>query len=895
MLSEDDLQLLFARLELSREARTLIETIHSAPPARRLDSTGKSMFVQYASEKMGCIIQSRGHRTTFPAIIQMEYDDNVWAFYDQPPPFQIQYRTQSGRQVAPLVHPDFFIICNDGAGWKEWRSEKDLMQRARKMPNRYSQAGSGHWRCPPGEAYANQFGLFYQVHSTSEIDWIFQRNIHFLEDYLRADCPDVSRPVAQEVLSLLQAEPGISLLKLLRAVEKATPDDIYTLIARREIFVSLSEQPLVESERVRVFADADTAQAYRLTLSTAGERHFAGPVSFDLWPGGSFTWDGKFWQILNVGETEIALLAEGNVLVSLPRFQLEALILQGQITGVPASDDAGLSAEAREILSSASLADLQEANCRYQWLFQEPDETMPGEERPSQRTIQRWQRRFREAEASYSYGYIGLIRRTGRRGNRQRKLPAETLALVEEYVQNEYETVTRKSLKSVYERLLLTCEAQGLVPPSYTTFTLAAHARPSYEQTKKRQGSRIAYAHEPLYLVLELTTPRHGDRPFEIGHLDHTQLDIEMVDSETGQLLGRPWYSLLMDAYSRRILALILLFDPPSYRSCLLLLRECVHRFGRLPQTIVVDGGSEFRSTYFETFLALYGITKKTRPQAKGRFGSVIERLFGTTNEAFVYNLMGNTQNTQQARSLTRATDPKAQAVWSLPALYPRLCEWSYEIYDQETHTTGQSPYDAFTKGLVENGRRLHKRIPYNHDFIMATLPTTAKGTAKVQPNRGVCIHHLYYWTEAFRDRQVENTQVAVRYDPFNAGTAYAFVRGRWHTCISEHYACFYGRSEWEIKVATSELRRRSQCSGQSITSRKLADFLGAVEAEELLWLQQRRDREAQESLGHLTDNLTPGIEPPVQVMLPATDDTFPNELPLDEEDKEPLPLFEDF
>jgi putative transposase len=143
MLNDDKLQLLFARLKLSSEARTLIETIRSAPPSRRLDSTGKSVFVQYASEKMGCVIQARGHRTTLPSIIRMEYDDEVLAFYDQPPPFQIRYLTQAGREATPLVYPDFFVIYSDGAGWQEWWSEKDLVQRARKMPARYVQTQNG--------------------------------------------------------------------------------------------------------------------------------------------------------------------------------------------------------------------------------------------------------------------------------------------------------------------------------------------------------------------------------------------------------------------------------------------------------------------------------------------------------------------------------------------------------------------------------------------------------------------------------------------------------------------------------------------------------------------------------------------------------------------------------
>jgi putative transposase len=56
------------------------------------------------------------------------------------------------------------------------------------------------------------------------------------------------------------------------------------------------------------------------------------------------------------------------------------------------------------------------------------------------------------------------------------------------------------------------------------------------------------------------------------------------------------------------------------------------------------------------------------------------------------------------------------------------------------------------------------------------TLPTTPKGTAKVIPGKGVQIHHLYYWTDLFRGPDVEKQYVTVRYDPFDAGIAYAFV-----------------------------------------------------------------------------------------------------------------------
>ncbi len=176
-------------------------------------------------------------------------------------------------------------------------------------------------------------------------------------------------------------------------------------------------------------------------------------------------------------------------------------------------------------------------------------------------------------------------------------------------------------------------------------------------------GPRAAYRHEPFYWELELTTPRHGVRPWEIAHMDHTELDIELVCSQTGRPLGRPWLSLMLDAFSRRVLALHLTFDPPSYRSCMMLARECVRRHQRLPQIVVVDGAAEFRGAYFEALLARYECIKKTRPGAKPRFGSVCERVFGTANTQFVHTLTGNTQLLRHARQVTKAVDPRGRAV----------------------------------------------------------------------------------------------------------------------------------------------------------------------------------------------------------------------------------------
>lgn len=285
------------------------------------------------------------------------------------------------------------------------------------------------------------------------------------------------------------------------------------------------------------------------------------------------------------------------------------------------------------------------------------------------RTFYRWLACYRSAEASCGSGFVGLLPKQSQRGNYTPKLPEASQRLMEEFIDLDYETLKQKTKYASWAGLKAACEKQGIQVPSYKTLYVAAARRPTFNQTLKRKGRTAAYQVETFYWDLDQKTPRHGDRPLEIAHLDHTELDIELI-SQSGQVLGRPWMTLLSDAFSRRILAFYITFDAPSYRSFMMVLRECVRRLGRFPQSLVVDGGTEFGSTYFETLLARYECTKKTRPPAKARFGSICERLFGTANTRFVHNLLGNTQITRNVRQVTKSVDPKKHAIWLLAGLF---------------------------------------------------------------------------------------------------------------------------------------------------------------------------------------------------------------------------------
>ncbi|BAZ70854.1 integrase, catalytic region (plasmid) [Fischerella sp. NIES-4106] len=125
---------------------------------------------------------------------------------------------------------------------------------------------------------------------------------------------------------------------------------------------------------------------------------------------------------------------------------------------------------------------------------------------------------------------------------------------------------------------------------------------------------------------------------------------------------------------------------------------------------------------------------------------------------------------------MTKSVNPKNLSVWTLGLLYMYLTEWAYAIYDTTEHPAllGQSPHEVFTRGINQFGSRNGRLIPNDDNFRILTLPTTKKGKALVQPSKGIKIDNKYYWHNTFRDPQVERTLVNVRYDPFNAGVAYA-------------------------------------------------------------------------------------------------------------------------
>jgi putative transposase len=792
----------FRGLGFSRETQEVLIHIRSSPPRRTPGARRGNMPVWYPSKKMQCIIKAESTKVEFPFLLQAEHDDDVLEMWDQPPSIPLEYADKRGRLQRPMHTADYFVFRHRECGWIECKPAQELSRLVEKQPNRYVLDEQGIWRCPPGEAFAAKYGLTYQVWSSDKINWAAQENALFLEDYYQ----DLDRLTVPETMSamlyrLVEAYPGIPLSEL-QAASEIPADLINIAVARHDLYVDLATYRLSEPWRTPVFRSQRLARA-SIPSSVQSTKEIV-PLAGVASPS-SITPEGQ--ELLDQArEVDVAMAIFRNRVINPDQYD----------------DD-----EQAQVMARA--------------------EIIPA------RTKRRWRLWYREAESLYGSGLIGLLPQYAKCG-RKREINAEGSNLVQQALETHYDTVARKPKRGAYGEYLRLSEEQHLTPVSQRMFyTEVQRHKTRYDQTLAREGTRAAYPFKDYTREAEKTVSRHGSYAWAMAHLDHTELNLVLCDSRAGQPLGKCWLTLLILSHPRRIAAYYLTFDPPSYRSCLAVLRLCVKRYGRLPTAITVDGGPEFQSVYFEQLLALYRVRKHQRPASEPRFGSPQERLFGTLETEFLYHLLGNTQATQRPRLMTKATDPERLAVWTLPKLAERVQQWADEEYETIVHPAlAMPPRDAYELSIKQNGARAHKDIPYDDAFLKATFPTTRKGTAKVEPGVGVRMNYLDYWCEAMRDPTIEETQVKVRYDPFDVSIGYAYIDGKWRKCITP-YNEFAGCSERELQLLTTELRQRNHLQyGKErieVTQKQLATFRRENTNIETILRQQRHDRETRTAL----------------------------------------------
>ncbi|MFT7776615.1 transposase [Roseateles sp.] len=825
---------------LPAEGREYLRQAAEAP-SRRVRSTVKSMSGGYPSTKMGVSISFESRTLELPAVRVLEHDEAVIAFFDQAPPLTVRYK-RGNRTRSYLQRPDFLVVRDDVVVLIECKPMAQIAVRNARDPDFYMQRG-GRWFCPALQEAARPLGLQHEVWTEEAFSPISLRNLRMLGDYLSSHNStlagyDVALVALQRYLSAEARAQVDQVLDVL--AEEVCVEHLYAAIAQGDVAFDPASAPLAEPHRCFLYRDQRTLRAFE--LSDRSRTPVAGRVAVpivEVGSGMSIEWDGHIWRCLQAGHTMVSL-SRADRHEAIPRAVFDDLVRTGVVK--PLSTQAAQSSDAAvfERIAKAPEAALRSANDRHKRIERY---LVPGAKAPTCRTVRRYVAQYRQAQVAHGVGFVGLIPGFARSGNRKPRLQKAVLEIVQRNVDAHYLKSENKHALSVYGLIADDCKAARLPVPSYSWFCRFLSKLPAYRTALARGGRKGAYSLEPRALEGDGLDKMAPERPFEVVHVDHTLLDVETVSGETSEPLGRCWLTVMIDHFSRRVLAFHLTFDPPSYRSVLMVMRRCVQRHGRLPEVIVVDGGKEFHSTWFDVTAALYRVTVLRRPIAKARFGSQGERMFGTCNTNLVHFLSGNTQLRRNVRELTAEVDPNRSAVWTLPMLHDALVRYFYEIYDTLEHRELLvTPRFAFERGMERHGTSPQRLVAFNELFHITTSAAPPKRTAKVQPD-GVKIHYLYYGHPALQRHLGES--VEVRYDPFDKSVAWAFVDGAWLRLRTRHDALLRGFTERDIDLATIEWRkRRSMVERQRLTQPVLIAFLKEILETEVLLLERKRAAE---------------------------------------------------
>jgi putative transposase len=288
-----------------------------------------------------------------------------------------------------------------------------------------------------------------------------------------------------------------------------------------------------------------------------------------------------------------------------------------------------------------------------------------------------------------------------------RQLNAAVDARIEAAIDEVYLKREQPTLRKVLREAALNCRTAGLNPPSMKALRARVSARSLRERMKAREGTEAAGDAFRLVKVGLRT-----ERPLQVVQIDHTKVDIMLVDDVTRACIGRPWLTLVLDVHTRVVLGLYLSLDAPCATSAALAVAQAVlpktdwladraielsWAVHGLPEIIHVDNGREFHSRAFERGCQQHGIRIAYRPPATPRFGGHIERLMGTLMGR-IHAFPGSTSSNVVARG---AYDAEARAVLSFREFERILTLEVLGPYHNEIHAgLGRTPAAAWADGI---------------------------------------------------------------------------------------------------------------------------------------------------------------------------------------------------
>ena len=267
------------------------------------------------------------------------------------------------------------------------------------------------------------------------------------------------------------------------------------------------------------------------------------------------------------------------------------------------------------------------------------------ENRPSWVTVYRWKKRYLEAGSDNR----ALVDNSFRKGNRKNRFPELVTEIVKDAIEDKFLSPERGTIQDAYNEALLRINDENLLRIPATALPIPGprfikrliDQIPAFDKYSARYGRDAA-----LRRFRSVNGQRVIEAPLERAEIDHTILDLFVVDERASLPLGRPWITACIDVYSRCILGIYIGFVPPSCLSVSRCLRDAflpkVELHEQFPEIknawpahgvmreLVLDNGVEFHGSALENTCQSLGIEMHFSPRRTPWFKGTIERWFGT-------------------------------------------------------------------------------------------------------------------------------------------------------------------------------------------------------------------------------------------------------------------------
>lgn len=450
------------------------------------------------------------------------------------------------------------------------------------------------------------------------------------------------------------------------------------------------------------------------------------------------------------------------------------------------------------------------------------------------------------------------------------KLDPEVDKLIGDLIDSFYLKRERPRIKDLVEVVRGRCREIGLTPPGRKAITTRLRVRPNQQIASLREGRKAARdRYAPAVGSLE------APWPLSLIQIDHTLVDVIIVDRITRTPIQRPWLTLAIDVCTRCVAGFHLSLETPSATSVALCLSHaCLPKdtwlsergidsewpVRGIPERLHLDNAKEFRCEALRRGCEQYGIAIDHRPVRTPHYGGHIERLIGTMMGK-IHLLPGTTFSDVRAKG---DLDPEKTAAMTLEEVERWLGLAIAGVYHRELHRgIGMTPLAAWERGWIGDetrpGRGEPVTVPDPRRFLIDFLPLERRLVRR----EGVWLHSIGYWADVLGTWIGHRERMIVRYDPRDLSRIYLLAPDGVYYDLAYRDLRRPPISLWEHRLALKRLRDEGRVQVDEAAIFQMIEAMRAI-ADDAVRASKAARRQRERRL-RVIDGGIPGSAPGIQ------------------------------